>query len=202
MPFHDCTELGAKSPDVPSNRSFDSSISLYDKGTSWDFLILFTFFSFVPKSGKRISMLSIRRDKGFARRQCTRRQARIYRSQESRGLISSDVRIGVACPGCTCSGLAPNLLAHLTLTSHLRLPTPLPDAGAYDATSARPLALESVIELMEKLPCPIPCTSLCGGPGVTAPLLLTTLSLRPDHRSILQQGENAHPFRHRTIKHL
>ena len=70
------TELGAKSPDVPSNRgfsywdesklSFDSFIPLYDKGTSWDFLILFTFFSFVPKSGKRISMLSICRDKGLA----------------------------------------------------------------------------------------------------------------------------------------
>ena len=41
-------------------------IPLYDKGTSWDFLILFTFFSFVPKSGKRISMLSICRDKDLA----------------------------------------------------------------------------------------------------------------------------------------
>ena len=37
-----------------SKLSFDSLIPLYDKGTSWDFLILFTFFSFGPKSGKRI----------------------------------------------------------------------------------------------------------------------------------------------------
>ena len=49
-----------------SKLSFDSFISLYDKGTSWDFLILFTFFSLVPKSGKRISMLSICRNKGLA----------------------------------------------------------------------------------------------------------------------------------------
>ena len=65
------TELSTKSPDVPSKRgarvllsywdglelSSDSFPSLrYDKGTSWDFLILFTFFSFVLKiseSGKR-----------------------------------------------------------------------------------------------------------------------------------------------------
>ena len=76
------TELGAKSPDVPSNGglrgylltcedelnlSFDSSFPLYDKGTSWDFLILFTFFPFIPKSGKRISKPNIFcRDKGLA----------------------------------------------------------------------------------------------------------------------------------------
>ena len=49
-----------------SKLSFDSFISLYDKGTSWDFVILFTFFSLVLKSGKRISMLSICRNKGLA----------------------------------------------------------------------------------------------------------------------------------------
>ena len=53
------TELGAKN-------DFDSFIALHDKGTSWDFLILITFFSFVPKSGNRISMLRICRDKGLA----------------------------------------------------------------------------------------------------------------------------------------
>ena len=76
----DGTELGAKSLDVPSNRgawgllgywdesklSFDSFVPLYDKGTSWGFLILFTFFFMVPKSGKRISMLSVCRDKSLA----------------------------------------------------------------------------------------------------------------------------------------
>ena len=62
------TELDAKSPDVASDRgtwrywdesklSFDSFISL---------LILITFFSFIPKSGKRISILSMCRDQGLA----------------------------------------------------------------------------------------------------------------------------------------
>ena len=48
--------------------SLDSFLPLYDKGTSWNFLILFTFFPLVPKSGKRISMLSNCSDKGVARR--------------------------------------------------------------------------------------------------------------------------------------
>ena len=48
--------------------SFDSLISLHEKGTSWDFPILIAFFYFVPKSGKRMSMLSICRDKGLADR--------------------------------------------------------------------------------------------------------------------------------------
>ena len=39
-----------------SKQSFDSFIQLYDKETSWHFHILFTFFSFVPKSGKRMSV--------------------------------------------------------------------------------------------------------------------------------------------------
>ena len=39
---------------IESNLSLDSFVSLYDKGTSWDFLILFTFFSFVPMLGKRV----------------------------------------------------------------------------------------------------------------------------------------------------
>ena len=42
-----------------SKQSFDLFIELYDKGMSWNFHILFTFFSFVPKSGKRISVVSI-----------------------------------------------------------------------------------------------------------------------------------------------
>ena len=47
--------------------SSDSLTSLYDKGTSWDFLILFVFFPFVPKSGKRIPALSIIcREEGLA----------------------------------------------------------------------------------------------------------------------------------------
>ena len=57
-----------------SKLSFSSLISLYDMGTIWDFLILFTFFSFVPISGKRISMLSICRDKGLAHEDLWRRE--------------------------------------------------------------------------------------------------------------------------------
>ena len=48
-----------------SKLSFDPFIPLYNKKTAWDFLILFTFFSFVPQSGTRISMLSICREKGL-----------------------------------------------------------------------------------------------------------------------------------------
>ena len=49
-----------------SKSSYDSFIPLYDKGTSWDFLILFPLFDFVLKSGKRTSILNICTDRGLA----------------------------------------------------------------------------------------------------------------------------------------
>ena len=43
---------------VEPKLSLDLCVPLYDMGTCWDFLNLTTFLSFVPKSGKLISMLS------------------------------------------------------------------------------------------------------------------------------------------------
>ena len=52
---------------IESKLSFSLFILLDDKGTFWDFMILFSFFSFGPKLGKRISMLSSTcRDNGLA----------------------------------------------------------------------------------------------------------------------------------------
>ena len=44
------------------------SFELYDMGTSWNFLVLFTFFPLVPLSRERISILSkvFGRDTGLA----------------------------------------------------------------------------------------------------------------------------------------
>ena len=68
-------ELGAKSPDVPSNTqggsgvnelklSFDLLIDM--RLTTEQLVILFAFFLVVPKSEKRISMLSNCSDKSLA----------------------------------------------------------------------------------------------------------------------------------------
>ena len=71
------TEVDAKSPDVPSNKadsywdelklSLNSIISLIDIRFTTKQLMFSTFFSFVPKSGKRISMLIPYRNKSLAR---------------------------------------------------------------------------------------------------------------------------------------
>ena len=82
-----------------SKLSFDSFILLYDKGTSWDFLILLTFFSSVPKSGKRISMLSsICRDKGLAHQDSWRLAP--YSITE---LVCREVHLDLPCCMCEAS---------------------------------------------------------------------------------------------------